>query len=135
MAAGCARRVPGLLGLFTVFLCMAVPAWGGGELVFVESQRDGDGGTLDALNGAVGTAVSPDGNHVYVTGSVDDSVVVFERNATTGELTFLEAHRDGMGGVGGLSGAEGIALSPDGAHLYVAGEYDNAFADGPAYGG
>ena len=47
-----------------------------GELSFRELQRDGVGG-VDGLLEPVGIAASPDGRHLYVTGSGDDAVAVF----------------------------------------------------------
>src|SRR5204863_355693 len=46
----------------------------------------------------------------------------------TGALTFVQAKHDSVGGVNGLDGAEGVAVSPDGADVYVAGRNDNALA-------
>jgi len=34
-------------------------------------------------------------------------------------LTFLEVHKDGVAGVSGLDGAEEVAVSPDGRHVYA----------------
>jgi cysteine-rich repeat protein len=98
-----------------------------GTLTFLEAKFDGVGG-VDGLNKAQGVAVSPDGKNVYVTGQVDDAVAVFTRDGTTGALTFLEAQFDGVGGVDGLNGAEGVAVSPGGEHVYVAGRSDDAVA-------
>ena len=72
--------------------------------------------------------MSPDGNHLYVAGGVDDAVAVFSRNASSRALTFLEVHKDGIGGVDGLDGAVSLRVSPDGKHLYAAGTEDNALA-------
>ena len=36
-------------------------------------------------------------------------------------LTFVEFHKDGVGGVDGLAGAISVTVSPDGKHLYAAG--------------
>jgi len=96
-----------------------------GALTFVEVQKDGEGG-VDGLRGASSVTVSPDGARVYVTGSADDAVAVFSRNETTGELTFLEVHKDGIGGVDGLDYAKSVTVSPDGAHVYAAGWADDA---------
>lgn len=92
-----------------------------GALTFVEGETDGVGG-VGGLSGAAEVAISPDGAHVYATGVDDDAVAVFSRNATTGELTFVEFQQDNVGGVDGLNGALGIDVSPDGSHLYVTGE-------------
>jgi hypothetical protein len=57
-----------------------------------------------------------------------DAVAVFARDGGTGELTFVEAERDGFGGVDGLDGASAVAISDDGAHVYVAAVDDGAVA-------
>ena len=100
---------------------------GTGKVTLVEIERDGVGG-VDGLDDARGVAVSPDGNHVYVTGLADDAIAVFARNAGTGALTFLAVVRDGVGGVDGIDGAHGIAISADGEDVYVTGENDDAIA-------
>jgi 6-phosphogluconolactonase (cycloisomerase 2 family) len=107
----------------TVFSCTTET----GELTYVEALFDGVG-PVDGLEGAWSIAISPDGNHAYVAGYDEDAVAVFSRNATTGKLTFVEAQRDGSGPVDGLDGARSVAVSPDGRHVYVASEYDDAVA-------
>ena len=98
-----------------------------GALTFVEVQKDATNGVA-GLNGAHGVAVSPDGANVYVASKIGDSLAVFSRDPATGQLTFLQSKRDNVGGVNGLNGAEGVAVSPDGADVYVAGRNDNALA-------
>lgn len=98
-----------------------------GALSFVELDKDGVGG-VDGLDGAAALVVSPDGKNVYVTGQNDGAVATFTRNPTTGALTFLEMDKDGAGGVDGLDGANGVAVSPDLAHVYVTGFVDDAVA-------
>ncbi len=98
-----------------------------GTLTYVEMQKDGVNG-VDGLNGSNSVTVSPDGNHVYATGYLDDAVAVFSRNSSTGALTYLEMQKDGLNGVDGLNGAKHVTLSPDGRHVYAAGRLDNAVA-------
>ena len=43
-------------------------------------------------------------------------------------LTFVEVHKDGVGRVDGLDGADSVTVSPDGSHLYAAGFDDDALA-------
>ncbi|HEY1015524.1 MAG TPA: beta-propeller fold lactonase family protein [Herpetosiphonaceae bacterium] len=79
---------------------------------------------LDSLDGAYHVVISPDGQYGYVSSILDNKVAVLRRNATTGELAldpligpaqiFSAAPAD-------LSQAYGMALSPDGAQLYLAG--------------
>jgi hypothetical protein len=53
-------------------------------------------------------------------------VAVFSRNASTGQLTFVERHVDGMGGVDGLDSARAVAVSPEGRQVYIVSDVDNA---------
>jgi 6-phosphogluconolactonase (cycloisomerase 2 family) len=92
-----------------------------GTLVFVEAKKDGAGDVADGLGGAAKVAVSPDNKNVYVTGSTDAALVVFSREPTTGALTFVEVHKDGLGGVDGLDGANAVTVSPDNRNVYVTG--------------
>jgi len=98
-------------------------------LNFVEVQREGVG-EVTGLNRVWSVTVSPDGEHVYATGYLDDALVVFSRDGTTGKLTLVEVQRDGVGGVEGLAEARSVAVSPDGEgkHLYVVSKRDNAVA-------
>ena len=98
-----------------------------GVLTFVTTSKDGVGG-VDGLGGALVATVSPDGKHVYVTGNTDDAVAAFSRNSTTGALTFVDFYKDGVGGVDGLNGAFPVSVSPDGDHVYVGGDTDDAVA-------
>src|SRR5439155_1462915 len=104
-----------------------------GALTFVEAQKDvldgslaGGKAGLRRLDRSHGLVLSPDGAHVYATGSLDNAVAVFTRDAGSGKLTFVEAQEEGQNGVVGLTRARAIAVSPDGANVYVAGGYDDA---------
>jgi len=87
----------------------------------------GTGGTLTIPNTIAGSALyytdaelMPDGRHVYVAGAYDNAVSVFDRNVTTGRLSYrFVTKRDG---IGFLSGVRSVAVSPDGLFVY-AGEY------------
>jgi DNA-binding beta-propeller fold protein YncE len=98
-----------------------------GGLTFVEVQRNGVGG-VKGLRGAHAVTVSGDGTRVYVAGRNDSAVVEFERDQSTGALTFRTAVKQGAGAATGLTLAASVALSPDDAHLYAVGELGNAVA-------
>ncbi len=97
------------------------------ELAFVQVLVDGVGG-VDGLATARQVVISPDGMHAYTVGETDDAVSVFSRNANTGELTFLQVLKDGVGGVDGLDGARSIAVSADGQSVYAVGFEDDALS-------
>jgi cysteine-rich repeat protein len=86
-----------------------------GALAVIETESDGLGG-VDGLDEANCVAVSPDGAHVYATGTGEGAVAVFSRSASTGELTFVEREDEGMG-TGSIP--IGLAVSPDGTSVYV----------------
>jgi 6-phosphogluconolactonase (cycloisomerase 2 family) len=105
-------------------------------LDLLQEFRDDDFG-LDALEQADAVAVSPDGAHVYVGGARRGTVAALAYDAIAQQFTLLDAQRDGENGVDGTGGARGVAVSPDGAHVYVAGAGDDAvaaFARSPATG-
>ena len=95
-----------------------------GKLTFVEVLKDGvedsAGNTVDGLKFAISVVVSPDNQHVYVTGRDDDAVAVFARNPNDGKLTFVEVLKDSVNGVDGLYKAFSVVVSPDNQHVYVA---------------
>lgn len=96
-----------------------------GQLTFLKSYADGQDG-VSALNGIWGLKVSPDGEHLYAVSLFDDSLVVFDRNPITGELTFIEAESDGQNGVGSLDRPSSVSVSPDGSNVYVTSDVEHA---------
>ncbi|MBN2475222.1 MAG: beta-propeller fold lactonase family protein [Pirellulales bacterium] len=107
-----------------------------GQLNYVQALYDGQDG-VDGLDGASSVAISPDGNHVYATGELDDALAVFQRDPATGQLSLLEVLKDGQGGVEGMDSAVDVTVSPDGNHVYATGRSDSAvvvFRRDPATG-
>jgi len=98
-----------------------------GRLSFVEMHHNGTDG-VDGLGDAREVIVSPDGEHVYVASAGDSALAVFARDRVTGRLTFVQVQRDGLPGAGPDYGPVGLAISPDGAHVYAAGVGDNHVA-------
>lgn len=88
-----------------------------GLLSFVDVYVNDTAG-ITGLRFPIGVAVSSDGKNVYVGGDHDPgSLVIFQRDPSTGKLTFVESL---LGGVGGdLRYAFAVAVSPDGANVYV----------------
>ena len=96
-----------------------------GTLEFVNAKVNGQGG-ITGLDFAWDVVASPDGRSVYATGDDDDAVVTFKRNRDTGKLRYLNTKFDGQGGVEGLDGANGLAMSRDARSVYVASAIDDA---------
>ncbi|MEA2332011.1 MAG: hypothetical protein QOH58_2149 [Thermoleophilaceae bacterium] len=111
------------------------------------TQRSGAGGCIAAkgaggcakargLNGPNSVAVSADGKNVYATSLVSDAVAVFRRNRATGALTQARgrsgciADRATSSCATGraLDGPDVVAVSPDGANVYVGAFTGNAVA-------
>ena len=92
-------------------------------------SQDGTMGTCTdslGLDGAHDLAVTPDGRQVLVVGFNSSSLVTFSRDSSTGELDPLECFTfggtEGCTDVIAISAASGVAVSPDGRNVYVAGE-------------
>jgi 6-phosphogluconolactonase (cycloisomerase 2 family) len=88
-----------------------------------------------ALDNPSAVAVSPDGRFVYAASLDSDTVAWFARNPTTGALTFAGCLRGPDNGGGKcaslnyprlITGPSALAISPDGAHLYVAAREGDA---------
>ena len=105
-----------------------------GALSFSGCVRDVEAATpactpAQGLDGPRDVALSPDGGTLYVASAFDDSVAEFGR-----DLTFRGCVRDsthtgtGCTAVTGIDGPRGLAVSSDGADVYVAGRDGNTVA-------
>jgi len=95
-----------------------------GALTFKESLANGSGSVANLDNPRM-LALSPNGDNLYVSAQTSDAVVVFDRNTSTGALTYSESHKDETGSITLLDGAHGIAVSPDGKYVFVGGRTDD----------
>ena len=102
---------------------------GGTDGCVRETPVAGDCADGFALVGAFSVAVSRDGKNVYVASATSDAVAVFARDKLTGKLLQLGSQggcvsETGTGGLcangKALDGAQSVAVSPDGKHVYVA---------------
>jgi 6-phosphogluconolactonase (cycloisomerase 2 family) len=108
------------IGAILLWAGLAATVAGAGEIEQSQVIVDGSGGAT-LLDGARGVATSPDGRHVYATGTVDNGIVVFARDRSSGRLSFVAQYQNGIGGVQGLGGPADLAISSDGRHVYVPG--------------
>ena len=90
-----------------------------GQLQFVEVVRDNIG-DVEGLGGPIALAMPASGGQLYVAGSLDDAVVVFDRDADSGELSFAQVRRNQVGGVTGLQQPVDLVLVDGDASLLVA---------------
>jgi DNA-binding beta-propeller fold protein YncE len=94
-----------------------------------DALEDGDSGLItDGLYRPLSVAVSPDGSQVYVAGYLDKALAVFQRKLLSGRLYFVEALKDTTTVDLGLNGAKGVAVSPNGSHVYATGYLEDALA-------
>ncbi len=107
-----------------------------GNLNFIQQVQAATTG-VQGLEEPQRIAVSPDGELVYVVSASDGTeaepgtLTVLRRETLVsspdfGRLSFEEVKRNNQGGVAGLWGASGVAVSPDNAHIYVAARFDQA---------
>ncbi len=108
-----------------------------GMLDWVAIYRDGQDNVI-GLEGPVSVTVSPDDAFVYVAAELPSAVVdsgavaVFQRDPSTGTLTFVQRVRDGFGSIAPDSNVivdpRQILISPDGNFMYVNGSGSDAIA-------
>ena len=87
-----------------------------------ENGKDG----IENLDGAFDLVVSPDDKYVYVVANASHAVVSFERDATTGNLSFYRSSANADEDVSGLRGPRRIVASPDGENVYVSASSDRS---------
>jgi len=79
------------------------------------------------LAGPTALALSPDGEHAYVTSEALNAVLLFARNSFNGRLSLLDRYDSSKPGFtdGLFAGAIDVVVSPDGEHVYVAAREDD----------
>lgn len=92
-----------------------------------EAAVAGCGVDDEGLRGAADVAVSPTGNSVYVVSFNNNAIVRFDRNVSTGALSWQGCIEDDdvavtgcASNTPGLGGPRSVVVSPNGAHVYVA---------------
>jgi Lactonase, 7-bladed beta-propeller len=99
-------------------------------------------GANSGLDNLFGVAVSPDGKSLYALSHLDDAIARFTRDPASGALTYQDCitgrtettacaqltHAKPNGAASGFDEPYGIAISPDGASIYVAAQEDDSIA-------
>lgn len=96
-----------------------------GELTSITQYFD-NLGDIRGLAKASAMVLSPDGKNMYVSSSSAHSISVFDRDAATGFITFVEQLSASTPGIQGLAGASDAHVSADGKQVYVTSAVDNA---------
>ncbi len=94
-----------------------------GALTMVQLHTDGVSG-VDGLDDAGGLLFGPRGDVLYVSGSEDRAIAIFDRDPVDGLLSFRSMVSNGTGGVEGLWGVLRMALSPSGRFLYAGSRFE-----------
>ncbi len=113
-------RPPFLTLLFLIVLGAPCATFSQSEsfLTFRSVLIDGVSG-VNGLNRVFGTAISPDGRHLYAVAGGDNSISLFQRDRTSGSLVFVAMwHLD----IASDTDDHYVTLSPDGKHVYVTAE-------------
>lgn len=102
-----------------------------GLVSHVESEQNGINDALDAggvvagLDGVEFLVASPDGAHLYALSGAGGSIAAFDRNSTSGGLSWRGV-QDGISLGAPMAGATSAAFSGDGASLYITAADANA---------
>lgn len=101
------------------------------------------GGVNTGLDNPESVAVSPDGRSLYAVSRLDDALMRFDRDPTTGELDFAycftgESESGGAcepipsaspnGEDSGIDQPEAVTVAPDGKAVYITARFDDAVA-------
>jgi 6-phosphogluconolactonase (cycloisomerase 2 family) len=89
-----------------------------GTVALTQTITEGVGGAA-GLDGVTGVVVSPDGKNVYTTANTENALTVWDRNATTGDLSLHAVVHDGAAIAGSLAKAQTLVISSDGTSIYV----------------
>ncbi|MDQ8185178.1 beta-propeller fold lactonase family protein [Pelagicoccus sp. SDUM812002] len=89
-----------------------------GAIANVANVLDDTGGVVN-LDGPHAISISSDGAYVYIAAVSSDSVTSFERNATTGGLTYYQSIVSEAEDSWDMNGPISIGTSPDGEHVYL----------------
>ncbi len=96
-----------------------------GNLTFMNSFSETEN-NVSGLGGTVAITVSADEQQVYATGTENDALVVFNRNITTGEISYQETLRNGEQNITDLDFPVALAVSDKFDEVYVADFGSNA---------
>jgi 6-phosphogluconolactonase (cycloisomerase 2 family) len=89
--------------------------------------QNGDNATIDGLSWANYSCVSPDNKNVYVV-SPYDGIAIFNRNDTTGAISFFKVIKCTANGINQLNNVLSMFISPDNRFAFFASSADSSIA-------
>ena len=96
-----------------------------GSLSILDTMIQGEDG-IDNLDNVCGLGMTIAGSQIFATSCTDNSIAHFLRSKSTGLLLPHATAQNGANAVEGLTNPVSLIVSPDGAHVYVAGRGDDA---------
>lgn len=94
-----------------------------GKLTFYKNITEG--GAIQGMTGAKSIAVAKNNKMVYVPSTMDNALVLFERDSASGDLIFQETFYANQYGIVGLRGAASISSTTDSGYIYIAASTDD----------
>ncbi len=108
-----------------LFVLMAViisgSSFASNEILFLASYK-----SIAGMSAPNDVAISPDGKHLYISSYSNNSISIFERDISTGLLTYIGNVVNGADGITHMQSAFGVDVSLDGKNVYVASPSSNA---------
>ena len=98
-----------------------------GKLSLLEEFVNDERG-LKNFTGPNDLTISPDGQHLYASGTTSCSVACFQRDAGSGRLSLVATLQNEATGLGSELGANGLDVSPDGRFFYLTLESGSAIS-------
>lgn len=92
------------------------------SLIFIKSLQPVDSEMLLHI------AMAPDGKYVYINDWINNSLLVFKRDESDGDLTLIEKYENLTNNVQGLSNLTSLEVSADNSHIYLTSDAEHSIA-------
>lgn len=96
-----------------------------GSLAYQSHISNGTSGNNFML-GPVRMSLSPLDDQLYVASDFGGAIQVFDRNSSTGSLSYQTSYKNEVGGITGMEAPSSIQVSSDGAQVYVTARADSS---------
>lgn len=75
--------------------------------------------SINGLYGSQSIVMSPDDKHIYVIGSKDNAISIFERNALTGTVSYINLLEGGKDSINNFNSSTLLRMSNSGKYLFI----------------